>query len=473
MMSKSVYLVIMVSIVFGCISCNKKSAQNEQLIEQDSLSDWLPNAVIYEVNLRHHTPEGTLAAFTNELNNLKELGVNVLWFMPIQPIGELKRKAKGDVFVEEIEDSAERAKYLGSPYAIKDYTDVNPDYGTLAEFKALVDSCHVLGFKVILDWVGNHTAWDNPLINEHPEWYTKNSKGEITDPLNADSTSKGWTDVAHLNYANKELHTYMANAMKFWVDSCDVDGFRCDVAMDVSSEFWDFARKELSKSKEVFMLAESEEHDMNQFKGAFNAYYGWEVHHVLNQISQGKKNVLYLDTVIQKKFNKFPKNVYSLNFITNHDENSWNGTEFERMGEAWRAMAVYTFTAPGLPLLYTGQERGMHKRLKFFEKDTVVGSSDYAYFKFYQSLVAMHKNNAAFYATPTNNKIVFTPTGNQDLLVFNRDNGNNKVIVAINMSNKALKLNPSLPQNCKYLIQENYDQNKGELGPWGYVVVKR
>ena len=472
-MSKSVFLMVIISVFLVSVSCNQKNNQDGKQSTHDSLANWLPKSVIYEVNLRHHTPEGTIAAFTKELVHLKELGVNVLWFMPIQPIGEVKRKAKGGVFVQDIKDSTERTKYLGSPYAIKDYTNVNPDYGTLNEFKSLVDSCHSLGFKVILDWVGNHTAWDNALIQEHPEWYTKNSKGEITDPLNDDSTSKGWTDVAHLNYANKGLHTYMANAMKFWVDTCDIDGFRCDVAMDVSSEFWDFARRELSKSKEVFMLAESEEHDMNQFNGAFNAYYGWEVHHVLNQIAQGSKNVLYLDTVLQKKYNKFPNNVFSLNFITNHDENSWNGTEFERMGEAWRAMAVFTFTAPGLPLLYTGQEKGLHKRLKFFEKDTVVENRDYDYFKFYQSLIVLRKDFAPFYSTPTNNKIVCTPTGNANLLMFNRDNENDKVIVAINMSSTTVKLNPGLPQNCKYLLQEGYNQNKEELNPWGYVIVKR
>lgn len=472
-MTKNSYFLLLIAVILFNLSCTKKTAQTATSITQDSLANWLPNAVIYEVNLRHHTPEGTIEAFTSELKNLQSLGVNVLWFMPIQPIGMVKRKAKGDLFVQDIKDSLERTKYLGSPYAIKDYKDVNPDYGTLAEFKALVDTCHAMGFKVILDWVGNHTAWDNPLINEHPEWYTKNSKGEITDPLNADSTSKGWTDVAHLNYANTALHSYMANAMKFWIDSCDIDGFRCDVAMDVSSQFWDYARKELSKSKEVFMLAESEEHDMNQFKGAFNAYYGWEIHHVLNQIAQGKKSAMYLDTVVQKKLAKFPNNVYALNFITNHDENSWNGTEFERMGEAWRAMAVYTFTAPGLPLLYTGQEKGLKKRLKFFEKDTVIENNDFGYFKFYQSLVNLHKSYTAFKATPSNNKIVFTPTGNENLVVFNRDNGDDKVIVAINMSKTAQKLNPSLPENCKYLLKEGYNQTKGELAPWGYVVVKR
>lgn len=472
-MSKSTHLILFFSVLISCISCKPKSTQNEVVSIKDSVGNWLPKAIIYEVNLRQHTPAGTLSAFEKELDKLQELGVNVLWFMPIQPIGKIKRKALGDVFVEDIKDSTQRSKYLGSPYSISNFTDVNPDYGTLYEFKALVKMCHQKGFKVILDWVGNHTSWDNPMITEHPEWYTRNAKGDITDPMNEDGSSKGWTDVADLNYNNVALNTFMVNAMKFWVDSCDVDGFRCDAAMDLPTTFWQKARKELEKSKPVFMLAESEEHNMDLFDGTFDAYYAWEVHHMMKLIAKEEKNKFNLDTVLQRKFSRFPKNVYALNFITNHDENSWNGTEFDRMGEAWKAMAVFTFATPGIPLLYTGQEVGLKKRLKFFEKDTVVAATDFTYFDFYKSLVELKKSNAAFDTKASNNSIVFIPTGNNNLVMFNRESGDSKVIVAINMSKEKVKLNPVLPQNCKYLLQEGYDQKKGELEGWGYVIVKR
>jgi glycosidase len=470
-MKKAIHLGLMLLLGFT-LSCGKKQSKNEAITPSEKVADWMPKAIIYEVNLRHHTPEGTLAAFEKELDSLKELGINLLWFMPIQPIGIEKRKAKGDLFAADIADSIEREKYLGSPYSIMNYTDVNPDYGTLKEFKALVDQCHQKGFKVILDWVGNHTSWDHPWIKAHPDWYTKNKTGEITDPLNEKGESIGWTDVAELNYESKDLWKEMTAAMKFWVDECDVDGFRCDVAMNVPADFWEYAKKELEKSKPVFMLAESEEHDMRQFDTAFNAYYGWEMHHVMNEIYKGNKSPRYLDTLLQSKNKKFKSEVFAMNFITNHDENSWNGTEFERMGEAWKAMAVFAFTTPGMPLMYTGQEKGLKKRLRFFEKDTAVASGDFDYFGFYKALLAVRQSNEALWAKPDNKQITFIPTSNPNLLMYTRESGSNKLRVIINMSKETLKVTPNLPENAKYLIMDGYNRDKNTINPWGFVVVK-
>lgn len=467
MRKSAIAIAVLTALIW---SCSPKSVENSR-VEKELPADWMPKAVIYEVNLRHHTPEGTLAAFERELDSLKELGINLLWFMPIQPIGIEKRKAKGDLFAADIEDSVERAKYLGSPYSIRNYKEVNPDYGNLEDFKKLVEKCHQKGFKVILDWVGNHTSWDHPWITEHPDWYVKNKKGEITDPLNEKGESIGWTDVAELDYNNREMRKEMAASMRFWIDECNIDGFRCDVAMNVPADFWDYARVELEKSKPVFMLAESEEHDMRQFDSAFNAYYGWELHHILNEISKGHKSPRYLDTLLQRKLKTFKPEVLSMNFITNHDENSWNGTEFERMGAAWKAMAVFAFTSPGMPLMYTGQEKGLKKRLRFFEKDTVVASTDFDYFGFYKGLLAVRQGNEALLAHPENRSIQFIPTVSSDLVMYKRVSKNNEVWVAINMSTQAVKLNPVLPANCKYLMQDGFRPSTSELGPWGFVIV--
>lgn len=436
----------------------------------NNIEQWMQKMVIYEVNLRHHTPEGTINAFIPKLDELKKLGINMLWIMPVQPIGLKKRKAKGDVFIEDIKDANERKKYLGSPYSIQDYKAINPDLGNMEDFKTLVNEAHKKGFKIILDWVGNHTAWDNALITEHPDWYLKNKKGEITDPLNEKGESMGWTDVAELDYDNTDLRNYMASTMRYWIDNTGLDGFRCDVAMNVPADFWTFAKKEIEKSKPVFMLAESEEHDMKQFDYCFNSFYGWEMHHYMNQICKGNKTAKTLDTLLTRKLLKFKPNVFAMNFITNHDENSWNGTEFDRMGQGWRAMAVFAFTANGIPLMYTGQEVGLKHKMRFFEKDTVVGSKDYDYYKFYQNLLKVKLENDAFDATAANNNITFIPTSNPNLLVYERGSNDNRNRVIINMSNTKISSENTVLKNAKILFSEGLD--KTQIGAWGYAILK-
>lgn len=432
-------------------------------------SDWPKNPLIYEVNVRQHTEEGTLRGFAREVPKLRELGVNVIWFMPIQPIGMKKRKAKGDLFVEDITDTAMRKKYLGSPYSISNYTAVNPDYGTLSDFKNLVKACHAAGMKVILDWVGNHTAWDHAWITDHPDWYTKDKLGNITDPLNEQGISIGWTDVADLNYSNAEMTNEMVKSMRFWLDSTGIDGFRCDVAMSVPAEFWNKARKELEDGgKKIFMLAESEEHDMGQFKGAFNAYYGWELHHAMNEVAKGKKKALYLDTLLRKKLSTFPTNVYSMNFITNHDENSWNGTEFERMKSAWKAMAVFVFTTPGIPLLYTGQEYGNNIRLKFFEKDTIRPQSDYFdYFGFYKQLGQLRTQTPALGTSAELNTFQSFKSKNNNVLIFKRKLGSEQYWICLNLSEMCFKKAVKLPKG--EILLGTTSRN---LNAWDYKVIK-
>jgi glycosidase len=332
----------------GCNSPNSALKNNRQYVVSTNVEhpDWTANAVIYEVNIRQYTSAGTFESFTERLPQLESLGVDILWLMPVYPIGELNRKGT-----------------LGSYYSIRDYKAVNPEYGTMEQLIELVDQAHAMGMYVILDWVANHTSWDNELVKTHPEFYKKDSLGKMVSPFD-------WSDVAQLDYSNQELRKYMIEAMSYWVTETDVDGFRCDVAGMVPCDFWNEARKALDEIKPVFMLAEDEnEHCL--MKDAFDMNYAWELHHIFNDIAKGTKTASDLKAYFDKQDSIYDPAIYRMNFITNHDENSWNGTEFERLGDAAELFAMLSFTLPGMPLIYTGQEIGMNKRLAFFEKDTI------------------------------------------------------------------------------------------------------
>lgn len=433
----------LVFLALALNACTQKPKQNESTVIVQGPGEYLSDAVIYEVNLRQYTPEGTIAAFRKELGQLKKLGVKVLWFMPIQPIGELNRKGS-----------------LGSYYSIKDYTSVNPEFGTMDEFKALVKECHEMGFKVILDWVGNHSAFDHRWVEEHPGWYTRDSSGNIIPPV-AD-----WSDVADLNYNAAGLRNAMKEAMKFWVKECDIDGFRCDVAFMVPSDFWSDVRRSLDSLKPVFMLAEAEEHDMGLYKSAFDAYYGWELHHVMNEVAKGKKDVTDFDSVYQKKKKVFGKRIYSMNFITNHDENSWNGTEYERLGEKWKAMAVLSYMWPGIPLLYTGQEKGLNKRLRFFDKDTVLAAENAnMYFDFYRQLNDLKKSQESLYISTDTTDFQIKQLA-EGVAQLERKNGNNRLSAILNFSDQTYSLQGTMDKNP--ILQGGY--NQGALAPNGYVI---
>ncbi len=307
--------------------------------------DWSRSAVIYEVNLRQYTPQGTLAAFREHLPRLKSLGVDILWFMPLTPIGELNRKGG-----------------MGSYYSVKDYRALDPGYGSLEEFRSLVAEIHGLGMKVIVDWVANHCAWDNPIVTEHPSWITRDEAGRPVPPV------PDWSDVVDLDYSQPGLREYMTGSLCWWLRETDIDGFRCDVAGMVPFDFWNEARPQLDAVKPVFMLAEWEDPRLHEH--AFQMSYSWALYNAMNAVAQGRKPVEELDTVIAG-FDRFPPDAYLMHFTTNHDENSWNGTEFERLGAAAEAMSVLSYTVPGMPLIYSGQEAGLSHRLSFFEKDSI------------------------------------------------------------------------------------------------------
>ncbi|GHA29534.1 alpha-amlyase [Salinimicrobium marinum] len=359
-------------IMASCKNENQQEpvAEKEQSGIEPVSEEMMESAVIYEANIRQYSPEGTFDAFTEEIPQLKDLGVKIIWLMPVYPISEVKRKATGDRSIEDIEDPEERKKYLGSYYAIADYSAVNPEFGTEEDFRELVETAHDNGMYVILDWVANHTGWDHHWLEEHPEFYTKNKQGEIIDPLNpATGESWNWTDVADLNYDNKKLWSAMTSEMRYWIEEHNIDGFRADVAGEVPTEFWEQSLEELEGIKPLFMLAESEDKDL--FHNAFDMGYNWEGHHLMNQLAQQEISVEVWDDYMKKIDTTYQKDDFLMNFVTNHDENSWNGTVQERMGDASETMLALTYTLPGMPLIYSGQEYDMDKRLKFFEKDTI------------------------------------------------------------------------------------------------------
>ena len=383
---------------------------------------WSANATIYEVNLRQYTAAGTFKAFESHLPRLKKLGVKILWLMPIHPISVKNRKGT-----------------LGSYYSIADYKKVNPEFGTDADFAHLMTTAHAQGFKVVLDWVANHTGWDNPWITAHPDWYTKDSKGNITWPPGTD-----WTDVADLNYASQPMRAEMIDSMKYWVTQFGVDGFRADVAGGVPTDFWNQARTALDAVKPMWMIAE-DEGNRDLLTTAFNANYGWSF---LNQMAQASTQAAAGQGSVAKLgildaiggLESYPKGTYAMTFITNHDENSWNATEYERFGKAVKLMSALYFTAPGMPLIYSGQEVGLNRKLKFFEKDEIKWTSS-AMTPFYASLIAVKAKNSALATDSTPAPVVYLPTQSLSALAYGRADGKNKVIVLLNPSNAATTAN--------------------------------
>jgi glycosidase len=331
---------------------------------------WAAQATIYEVNIRQYTPEGTINAFREHLGRLDSMGVKILWIMPVQPIGKKNRKGP-----------------LGSYYSIQDYTSVNPEFGTITDFKALVKEAHERGMHVILDWVANHTAYDHPWTRQHPDWYTRDSTGAIVSPV-AD-----WSDVADLNYQKPGLRKAMRDAMRFWVEKAGVDGFRCDVAMMVPMDFWVKTRRSLDSLKDVFLLAEAEG---PAFYQAFDMTYGWELHHLMNETAQGESSPARLmDYILHSDSAHGPADL-RMYFTTNHDENSWNGTVFERLGANHRNFFVLAATLPhGMPLVYSGQEAGLDKRLRFFDKDTIPWGQRDSLYQFYHDLLHLKRSHPA------------------------------------------------------------------------------
>jgi glycosidase len=374
-----------------------------------SSAQWVRNAVIYEVYLRSFSKQGTFKGLERRLPELKSLGVTVLWLMPIHPVGELARKGN-----------------LGSPYSVQDYYAVNPEFGTLDDFKSLVDSVHGLGMKIIIDLVANHTSWDSQLMFDHPEWFAKNKEGAIVSP-NAD-----WSDVAQLDYRQHELRKYMINMMSYWVREIGIDGYRCDVADMVPLDFWDTARAELDKIKPVMMLAEGK--NPEDHLKAFDLTYSWNLYDILKNVVDGKVPVRVLDNVLEKEELHYPRNSLRMRFISNHDKNVQDGPAVRRYTTAGaKAAAVLIFTYPGVPLVYNGDEVGNARRLSLTEKVDIDWSKGREFRSLYTKLAQVRSEHEALRQGDYRRIWCSDST---HVYAFERSEGPDKVRIVINFSDE-------------------------------------
>lgn len=476
-MKKTIITALAVLTLFSCKNETEKSAENSKTEIANFSPDVEENAVIYEVNIRQYSPEGTFNAFTKDIPQLKELGVKIIWVMPIFPISQTKRKATGgddSKFASEM-PAAEQHKYLGSYYAVSDFKKVNPEFGTIEDFRNLVKTAHDNGIYVILDWVPNHTGWDHVWIKNHPEYYTKNAKGEIIDPINPETgKSWGWSDVADLNYDNQGLRKEMTADMLHWIKNENIDGFRCDVASNVPLDFWQQAIPQLRKEKNIFMLAEAWEPELLK-DGLFDMAYGWEAHHTMNRIAQGKNTVKDWDKLILDNQKKYNANDILMNFVDNHDENSWNGTTKSRLAKAEEAMTALSYVMPGMPLIYSGNEYGLNHSLKFFEKDSIPKTKGAAW-ELRRKLGKLKTENSALNGgkKSASYKKIATPN-DTEILAFEREKNGDKIIYIANLSDKTIST--SLPINGEF---EDFITGKKiifdaklntQLQPWQYYIL--
>jgi len=479
-------LAIILMFTIACENETKEDMSQQQTVVgeiEPTHYDWSKNAVIYEVNTRQYSKEGKLDAVTADLPRLKEMGIDIVWLMPIFPISEKNRK-----------------EGLGSPYAVQDYRKINPEFGTMTDFNELLAKAHGMDMKVILDWVPNHTGWDHHWITEHPEYYSKDSLGNIIIPQNPnkDEAPWDWYDVADLNYDNPDMRDSMINMFKFWVEK-GVDGFRCDVAHQVPTDFWETCIQELYKvNPNTYMLSEGEVPSQRN-EGGFVSDYAWSFKNYMNAIGEATQETEKIEKersqtaeigekveeakasdfneYLKKDRERFKKG-YHMYFTTNHDENTWEGTVFERLGDGHLTFAVMVFTFDGMPLIYNGQEAGLNKRLKFFTKDEIDWGT-YRFQDFYTKLIKFKKDNPALWNGTYGAEPVYVPTAdaNDEVYAFIREKDGNKVFVILNLSTE--NITTSLPGDAyagtytELFSDEETTFEADELlkmGPWEYKV---
>jgi glycosidase len=380
---------------------------------------WAEGGSIYEVNIRQYTLEGTFKAFQQHLPRLKEMGITIIWLMPITPISEEKRQGS-----------------LGSYYACSSYTTINPEFGTLEDFKELVSATHDLGLKIIIDWVANHTGYDHHWTLEKPDYYIKDEDGNFTG-------KNGWQDVIDLDFSNQNMQSALISAMQYWVRACNIDGFRCDMAHLVPLSFWKEARLHCDAVKKLFWLAECEDVNYHQ---VFDVSYSWAWMHATEKYFKNEGTLQDVMNVLDE-YAQHPPGSKKLFFTSNHDENSWNGTEYEKYYGAAKALAVFTCTWNGMPLIYSGQESPNYKRIQFFNKDLIQWHEPLQQQHFYKTLLSLNKETVI-----TQGETFLLPLQNKQVLAYLRKKEASIVLVLLNLS----------PDN-RTIIEVNHDWLKGQF----------
>ena len=450
---KKILNILLIQFCFVVAAFSQKAKPAGTKIVKNETTDghpsWIMQGNIYEVNVRQYTQEGTFKAFGKSLDRLKNMGVQTLWFMPINPIGVVDRKGT-----------------LGSYYAVADYTAVNPEFGTMNDWKTLVNQAHAKGFKVIIDWVPNHTSCDHGWLTSHPDFYVKDSEGKPAMAFD-------WSDTKQLDYKNPALEDSMIAAMKYWITNSDIDGFRCDVAGEVPGTFWKKAIPQLKKMKNLFMLAEADKPLLNE--SGFDASYPWAMFAMMKKVAKGERPAYALDSIRMYDDTAFPKNTLRMYFTSNHDENSWNKADFETMPGAVHApFAVFTQTmVRGVPLIYSGQEEPVLKAIEFFEKD-VMQFGKLGREGFYKTLLNLRKRNEALSANASFRKV--NAGNSREVYAYVREKGKDKVLVVLNLSENAKSI--ALEDNTVWGKARNVFTGNNEtisamslnLEPWGYAV---
>ncbi|HEX8561461.1 MAG TPA: alpha-amylase family glycosyl hydrolase [Flavobacterium sp.] len=461
---KSIYFRLLAGALAMLVAaCNHSSrAQPQQPAHQPkeyveiTHPAWTRNSTIYEVNIRQYTSEGTFKAFEKHLPRLKEMGVDIIWLMPIHPIGVENRKGK-----------------LGSYYSVKDYYGINPEFGSEEDFRKLVSRIHAMGMHVILDWVANHSAWDNPLVKQHPEWYTKSPSGNFQPTPWYD-----WEDIIDFDYEQPGIRKYMTEALKHWVREYDIDGYRCDVAGFMPVDFWENARAELDAIKPVFMLAEWESRDLH--KKAFDMTYSWSLWDKMHAVAKDDKPLGGLIEYMAHDVSTFPRNGYRMTFTENHDKNSWEGNQFQNFGPALEASMILACTVNGMPLVYSGQEAGLDRSLRFFEKDEIEWK-EHPFTEIYKKMFALkHRNRSLWNGKYGGEMIRIFNNRPEQIISFSRQMASDRVISIVNYSNKSVSttLNTQYQRGTyselfsgkKYTLRGNDSFN---LEAWKYLVLVR
>ncbi|UJF30273.1 alpha-glucosidase C-terminal domain-containing protein [Kaistella sp. 97-N-M2] len=427
-------LLLLAIIGLGILSCTTQKSSKMT----DSPQEWKHNTNIYEVNVRQYTKEGTFRAFEKEMPRLKEMGVKTLWFMPVTPISQKVKKGS-----------------MGSQYAAHDYVSINPEFGTMDDFKHMVDEAHKMGFKVIIDWVANHTGWDHVWTVSHPDYYLHDEDGKF-------HIASGMDDIIELDYKNPAMRTAMIEAMKFWVRETNIDGFRCDLASWVEVDFWEQARPEVEKIKPLFFIGEFDELDNPEYGKVFDASYSWTWMHKTEDYYKKDLPLSDLKDLLMK-YSALGENSMRAWFTTNHDENTWNGTEYEKYGVVAKPLAVFSATWNGIPLLYSGQELPNMKRLEFFEKDVINWNGNNKMAPFYKTLLNLKSSNSALRGGDTNVTTYLLRTSADDrILAYVRKNGKDEVLVVLNMSKDPVNFTLN-DENVSGSFKNVFDQTKRDF----------